>query len=371
MEIALSIISFTLAFLLSIIAIPPIVRVANAKHLFDQFNERKIHEKIVPPLGGVAIFIALSISTIISMYGTGAGRLRYVLAAIILMLFIGLKDDLIDISAGKKLAVQIFAAAILVVFGHFRFTNLHGVLSIYDVDYFSGVIITVFSIVVITNAFNLVDGVDGLAAGLGMMCAAFLGTWFFLAGQLIFAILAFALVGSLAGFFIYNVFGDKYKLFLGDNGSLIVGIIIAALIIEFNELNITDKTGVQVDAAPAVSFALIIVPLFDTMRVMTIRMMQRRSPFSADKNHIHHRVFYFFKKHIVVTSVVLGMNLAIFLFALWLSLSGLSVNYQLTMILMVSTVVFYIPSIIIRISEMKKSDDVKQSKRELFFRLFF
>lgn len=371
MEITLSIFSFTIAFVLSIIAIPPIIRVAKAKRLFDSFNERKIHDKIVPPLGGVAIFIAFTISTIISLYGTSGTRLRYLLAATILMFFIGLKDDLIDISARKKLGVQIFAALILVVLGHFRFTSLHGIMGIYEINYFSGVILSVFAIVVITNAFNLIDGVDGLASGLGMTSSTLLGIWFLLAGQMLFAILAFALVGSLAGFFIFNVFGEKYKLFMGDTGSLIVGIVIATLIIEFNELNITATTGVQVVAAPAVSFAIIIVPLFDTIRVMTIRMIQKRSPFSADKNHIHHRIFYFFKKHIVVTSIVLGMNLGIFLFALWINRSGLSVNYQLMMILMVSIVVFYIPSVIIRISEMKKSDDAKQSKRELFFRMFF
>ncbi len=371
MEFILIITAFSLAFIFVIFAIPPIIRVGKAKHLFDQINERKIHKKIVPPLGGVAIFIGLILSSMICVYGTEGSQLRYIWAAVVIMFFIGLKDDLMDISAWKKLSVQIFAALLMVTFGHFRFTSLQGVLGIYSIDYLFSVLISVFTIIVIINAFNLIDGVDGLASGLAIVSGTLLGIWFFMADQLVFAILSFSLVGSLSGFFIFNVFGNKHKLFMGDTGSLIVGTVIAALIIQFNELNINATESFQFKAAPAVSFAIIIVPLVDTLRVMAIRIKQKKSPFSADTNHIHHRIFYFFKKHIVVTSILVGINLLIFGFAMLINETPLSVNYQLLIILLISIIILYVPSLFIKINELKKKGVVLNSRSSLITRLFF
>ena len=371
MELFLTITAFSLAFIFVVFAIPPIIRVGKAKHLFDQINERKIHKKIVPPLGGVAIFIGLTLSSMICVYGTEGSQLRYIWAAVIIMFFIGLKDDLLDISAWKKLAVQIFAALLMVTFGDFHFTTLHGVLGIYSIDYIFSVLISVFTIIVIINAFNLIDGVDGLASGLAITSGTLLGIWFLMANQVVFAILSFSLVGSLAGFFIFNVFGNKHKLFMGDTGSLIVGTVIAALIIKFNELNIAPTEAYHVKAAPAVSFAIIIVPLVDTLRVMAIRIKQKRSPFTADTNHIHHRIFYFYKKHIVVTSILVFINLTLFGLALLINETNISVNYQLLIILLTSIVILYIPSVFIKISEMKKKGVIFESRRSLIIRLFF
>ena len=371
MEIILTILAFLIGFVLVIITIPPIIRVGHAKRLFDPVNERKIHTKTIPPLGGVAIFIAFTISTVIATDGIRFDELKFIMASVLIMFFIGLKDDLMDISAWKKLFVQIFAAFLLVGMGDVRFTNLHGVLGVYDIGNVLSVAISIFTVIVIINAFNLIDGIDGLASGLAMTSSFLLGYWFFVAGHYTYAIMAFALVGSLSGFFIYNVFGDKHKLFMGDTGSLIIGVVLATLIIQFNEFNINLTGDHAVYATPAISFAIIIVPLIDTMRVMTIRIKSKKSPFSADRNHIHHRLYYFFNKHIAITSILVASNIGIFLFALYLNQTGLNVNYQLLIIIAVSIVVSFIPSVFIRVSEDRKNNVVLKSRWSAISRLFF
>ena len=197
MELILTIGAFIIGFLLVMVSIPPIIRVANAKHLFEPFEARKIHTKTVPPMGGVAIFIGFTLSSIIATDGISFDALKYIIASVIIMFFIGLKDDLMDIPARKKLMVQIFAAVILITLGNVRFTNLHGMLGTGEIGYLTSLILTIFTMVVIMNAFNLIDGIDGLASGLAILAATTFGIWFYLVGNTQFAILSFDLFVSL------------------------------------------------------------------------------------------------------------------------------------------------------------------------------
>ena len=220
-----------IAFILVMVSIPTILTVARAKNLYEPNNARKVHKGSIPPFGGVAIFIGFVLSTIISTDGYKFDTLKYIIAAIILMFFVGLKDDLMVISARKKLVVQIFAAILLITLGDVRFTNIHGLMGIYEIHYFSGLLLTLFTMIVIINAFNLIDGIDGLASGLAMLSASIFGAWFFKVQQIQFSIMSFALVGSLAGFFLYNVFGHRNKLFMGDTGSFVVGLVMVDYIL--------------------------------------------------------------------------------------------------------------------------------------------
>ena len=329
MELILTVGAFIISFILVVVSVPSIIRVANAKHLFEPFEKRKIHTKIVPPMGGVAIFIGFTLSSIIATDGISFDALKYIIASVIIMFFIGLKDDLMDISARKKLLVQLFAAVILITLGNVRFTHLHGILGAGEIGYITSLLLTIFAMVVIINAFNLIDGIDGLASGLAMLAAASFGIWFYLTGHIQFSILSFALVGSLAGFFIYNVFGRQYKLFMGDTGSLIIGLVVSALVVNFNEFNIDNSVLYYVKAAPSVSFAIIVVPLVDTLRVMTIRISTKRSPFSPDKKHIHHRLLELVSSHLKVTMIVVLVNTFIIVFAVMLNSFAINVNIQL------------------------------------------
>ncbi len=279
------------------------------------------------------------------------------------MFFIGLKDDLMDISARKKLMVQIFAAVILITLGNVRFTNLHGVLGANEIGFGVSLVLSIFAMVVIINAFNLIDGIDGLASGLAILAAGAFGSWFYIAGHPQFAILSFALVGSLVGFFIYNVFGHRNKLFMGDTGSLIIGLVISALVVKFNEFNIDKTVPYAISAAPAVSFAIIIVPLIDTLRVMTIRISNKKSPFSADNNHIHHRLLKLLTSHFKVTLIIITANAFIIAFAMMLNYLSLNINLQFILVFLLGVGISFIPSIVLKIKsteKIKASNPIKQ-----------
>lgn len=356
MELILTIGAFIIAFLLVMISVPPIIRVAQAKHLFEPFDERKIHTKIVPPLGGVAIFIGFTLSSIIATYGLSFDSLKYIIASVIIMFFIGLKDDLLIISANKKLMVQIFAAVILITLGNVRFTNLHGILGSHEIGYVTSLILSIFTMVVIINAFNLIDGIDGLASGLAILAATVFGIWFFFAGQIQFAILSFALVGSLSGFFLYNVFGNKNKLFMGDTGSLIIGLVVSTLVVKFNEFNIDQSLPYAVNAAPVVSFAVIIIPLVDILRVMSIRIGTKKSPFTPDNNHVHHRLLELIPNHFKVTMIIIASNILLITFAFLLS--DVNVNLQFLLVLLLGILFSLTPSVILKF----KSSRIKTAK---------
>ena len=354
MELILTIEAFIIGILLVAIAVPPIIRVAKAKHLFEPFEERKIHTKVVPPLGGVAIFISFTLSAIVATDGLSFDSLKYNIASVILTFFIGLKDDLMVISAHKKLMVQILAAFVLILLGNVRFSNLHGMFGIHEIGFIPGIIITAFAMVVIINAYNLIDGIDGLASGLAILEATAFGAWFYVIGNPQFAILSFALVGSLAGFFFFNVFGDKYKLFMGDTGSLIIGLIISTLVVKFNEFNLNHTVLYAISAAPSVSFAIIIVPLIDTLRVMTIRIFEKRSPFSPDKSHIHHKLLELVNSHLKVTLIFLAANVIIVAFALLLNKLAFNINIQFLLVFLLGVLFSLIPSVILKLIASEK-----------------
>lgn len=347
-ELFLSILAFSLSFSLVILSIPPIMRVAKAKKLYDSFDDRKLHTQAIPPLGGIGIFLGFILSTIIATDGYTFDSLKYIIASVILMFFIGLKDDLLNISARKKFAVQVFAAMLLITLGNFHISNLHGLFGFYQINYAFGTLLTLFVMVAVINAFNLIDGIDGLASGLGILASFIFGTWFLLAGYTRFAIMSYALAGSLAGFFLFNVFGNKNKLFMGDTGSLVIGLVISALVIKFNEFNVAKLAPYAIGAAPSVSFAIVIVPLIDTLRVMTIRLSNGKSPFSPDRNHIHHRLLELVPSHFKVTLIIIGANIFMVGLALLFNTISFNVNLQFLLVFSIGTGLSFIPSKIVQ-----------------------
>jgi len=181
-------------------------------------------------------------------------------------------------------------------------------MGIHEISYPVSFLLSGFVMIVFINAFNLIDGIDGLASGISIIAAGVLGVWFYLAGHIEYTILAFSLIGALSGFFYFNVYGKKNKIFMGDTGSLILGTIMSVLVIQFNELNIIQTRPFAIASAPAVSFGILIYPLFDTIRVFAIRIYQGRSPFSPDKNHIHHRLLALGMSHKQATFTLLAVS---------------------------------------------------------------
>ena len=352
------IICFLVALLISLYSVPIIVRVDNALKLFDKPNERSSSEKAIPTLGGIAIFFSFVFSSTIGMFGYDMPELIFILAATLLIFFVGLKDDLVNLSPNKKLLAEIISAAIIIFPAQTRFTDLHGLFGISQIGIVPSVLITGFAIVVIINAFNLTDGIDGLASSLTIMIGTILGVWFFLSGHIEYAILSFSLVGACAGFFYYNVFGKRNKIFMGDTGSLVIGAIVAILIIRFNEFNIDHNQPFAVQSSPAISFGILAYPLIDVIRVIMIRVLHRKSPFEADKNHLHHRLLTLGYTHKKSTFTIVGINI-VFIVVIF-ALHQIGMLRLMFYILFVGTFLFMIPAIIIRKRNLIQNGDPVQ-----------
>ncbi len=279
---------FLTSLLVVIFGVPSIITVAIQKGLYDKPNHRKLHTNKIPRLGGLAIIAGFSIAvSIFGQLGPEGNQLQYFQAGLIILFFSGLKDDVVALSPIKKLATQIFATGLVVVAQDIRITSFYGLFGIYEIPVWISYLLTLFTIVVITNSFNLIDGVDGLAGGLGFIISLTFGLWFNFIDQVSWAIIAFGLAGSLLGFLVYNF--NPAKIFMGDAGSLSMGFIIAVMSIKFIEFNSPDvQNFYKITTAPVIAIAMLIIPLYDTIRIFTIRVWKKRSPFSADRNHLHH-----------------------------------------------------------------------------------
>jgi UDP-N-acetylmuramyl pentapeptide phosphotransferase/UDP-N-acetylglucosamine-1-phosphate transferase len=280
------IISSGLSFIITFFAIPIIIQIAKEKKLFDEPNQRKIHKIVIPTLGGLGIYAGFVIAMLIFVPFYTSSCFQYYVASSLVIFFLGLKDDILVLSPTKKFLGQLIAAWILFKFAGVQLNNMHGLFGIYQIPNGAATVLSLFTIVVITNSFNLIDGVDGLAGSLGILTTTLFGIYFFAIGETAHAVMAFILTGSLISFLIYNF--PPAKIFMGDTGSLLVGLMNAILVIKF--INIADTPGISypIPSTPAIGFAILLVPLFDTLRVFSIRIFSRRSPFSPDRNHIHH-----------------------------------------------------------------------------------
>jgi UDP-N-acetylmuramyl pentapeptide phosphotransferase/UDP-N-acetylglucosamine-1-phosphate transferase len=313
------VLAFFLAMVIVYFTIPPIIRVAKLKKLYDEPDgDRKLNTHVVPTLGGLAIFLGFVIAVVLSSYKMEFIELRYIVAALVIILFVGLKDDILYISPKSKLIGQLVTAAILVIFANVRFTSLHGLLGIYEINYWVSLPLSIFGITVLTNSLNLIDGIDGLCSGVGFLSAFLFGILFYLNDDIEMTIVAAALSGSLFSFFIYNVFGKKNKIFMGDTGSLIIGFLLATLAVKFNEIHLPDNRIFQIKEPPSISVAILIVPIMDTLRVFTLRILDGRSPFSADNLHTHHQLIRLGLTHFQASIVYIIYNFIFFAIAMFL-----------------------------------------------------
>jgi UDP-N-acetylmuramyl pentapeptide phosphotransferase/UDP-N-acetylglucosamine-1-phosphate transferase len=310
----LILLSFLLSFVVVYFSIPSIVTVSQLKGLYDRPGHRKCHSHDIPNLGGISIFAGIVMSAALFINSANTNEFLLFIAGMTVLFFIGLKDDILVIDPNKKLWGEVIAILILVLLGDVRFTNLHGFMGVYELNEYAGIGLSVFVMVVIVNAFNLIDGIDGLASAIGIIISVTFGIWFYIVGYSHYAILSAAVAGSLIAFFRYNVFGGTNKIFMGDTGSLIIGFAIALLVVRFNEINAVYQGAYSFRSAPAVSFGILIIPLFDTMRVFLIRILKGHSPFRADKNHLHHRLLLLGFTHIQTTTII-GLVNVIFILA--------------------------------------------------------
>ncbi len=281
---------FLTGFTITYIAIPSILEVAYKKKLFDVPDDRKVHTQQIPSLGGIGLFIGVILTFIVwssaSMYTSS--YFKFLLTGYLILFFMGLKDDLVIMRTRYKFIIQFFVAGML-AYGGMRFMNLHGILGIHELPYWFSFAFSVIFIVGITNAFNLIDGIDGLAGGLGGINCLTLGALLYVFEQYDFANLAFAVGGSLLAFLRYNFSSYPNKIFMGDTGSLLLGLTVSVLAIAFVNLDtIAVAKEFRFVSPPIVVLGIMIIPIFDTIRVILVRLSKGKSPFTPDKNHIHH-----------------------------------------------------------------------------------
>ena len=333
--------------------IPSIVVMANMKSLVAEPNSRTSHDSSVPNLGGIAIFIGFIISYLLFLNPVSFQNFQYVFAALLLIFFIGFKDDITIISPVKKFFGQVVATWIVISFGGIKLTSLHGFFGIDEISLSLSYLITFVTIIGITNCFNLMDGIDGLSAGLGIIASMTFGVWFYMIGDYDWAILAVGLAGSLVSFGYFNVFGNKNKIFMGDTGSLSLGFVIALIAIHFNEENINPQALYFIRSAPAVSIGILLIPVFDTLRVFMTRLINRGSPFLPDKTHIHHYLLMMGFSHIQSTLILIGAALFFIFFSFLFK--DRSVFLLLVLLLLLGTLASGLTIYFVNRKEKKKS----------------
>src|SRR5690349_5216242 len=303
----------SVSFIISFLAIPVVLQIAEQKKLYDVPDERKVHSHKVTSLGGVGIFGGFLLAALLSIQGYLNPEFQYFFAAALVIFFLGLKDDLVVLSASKKFVGQVIAASILIHLGGIKLDSMHGLFGFEELPEAFAYALTYLTIIVIINSFNLIDGIDGLAASLGILTTLIFGAYFYVIGFQAYALMAFALSGSLVAFLIFN--HHPAKIFMGDSGSLLIGLINAILVIKFINVASNPAISVYFPSAAAIGFAILIIPLLDTLRVFSTRILKGRSPFTPDRTHIHHLLLSQGLGHASVTLICVALNIGFVLLA--------------------------------------------------------
>ena len=333
------------SFLLVFLGIPSIIHVANKLRLYDDNRTpRKSHGFGISRLGGIAVFSSLFITLLLFSDFSQARTANYLLTALILIFAVGLKDDLWGVNPGTKFLIQLISALIVVVLADIRISHMHGIAGIGSLPYWVSVVFSTVLIIFITNAFNLIDGIDGLVGVTALMVSLSFGLFFAYMGRPGMAGLAFTLTGASLGFLKFNV--SPAKIFMGDAGSMLIGLVAAVLAIRFIEVNLAGNgSRVWFVAAPAIGMAILIGPIFDAIRVFCLRLLKGQSPFVADNNHTHHRLLRLGFTHqqasiilmsfnnVLLTSVIYFRELGNEILIAFLFASSMAFSYTLTLLL--------------------------------------
>lgn len=298
------------SFLFGWMGMPVVLRIAKTKGFVVRPNKRMSHTGEIPNIGGLNICFSFLLSYMLFEFNQ-LGQNQFFLIGVFAIMAVGFIDDVLVLTPTAKLLGETLAGIAMIGFADLRITHLHGLFGIGEIGIVPSYLISLFVLVAIINAINLIDGVDGLASGLGILYCSFFAVWFGLAGAQSWSVLAICLIGALAVFFIYNVFGHRGKIFMGDSGSLLLGYMLTAFVFRFCEMNAYHLVpeALHMDAAPAVAICVLTVPIFDTIRVSLTRIKQHRSPFQPDKNHIHHLLLRTGLNHIQTTRVILLASL--------------------------------------------------------------
>lgn len=316
---------------------PIIISVSKEKGLMDQPDNRKMHKDLTPTLGGLGVFIAFSLSIIfygvlIELIHSDLLKLLGLLGSAIILLFLGVKDDLIAMSPKKKFLGQLLAVLNVVILTDVRILSFEGLLGVGELSYIVSVLFSVFVFILIINALNLIDGIDGLAGLISVISSLVFGILFFFHEYYLMTLISSILVGSIIGFLRYNLSSNQ-KIFMGDCGSMLAGFLLAYQGMSLLSLNTTSLSADTVSNVPVLLLAILSYPLFDLLRVFTVRIKQGRSPFDADSNHIHHRLLRLGLDHKEATIVLSILSMVVIGFAFVFSSLEIHLHLAVTVVL--------------------------------------
>lgn len=344
-------IAFVLSLMLSLWAIPVVLKISKRKSLMAIPGERSSHDIQVPNLGGIAIFYSIGICAPIFAYEL-FDSYKFLFPALVILLYVGVMDDIMEIRAYKKLMAQIIVAILMVVGSDVRIKSFFGLFGFYELNYFFSILLSVFIFIIMINAFNLIDGIDGLAGSFSIICCVLFGGSFYYLGEYNYPMvtLCIIIIGSLLSFLYYNLSENKTrKIFMGDTGSMSIGFLLVFTSFYFIDMFVENVDGVPryyLASAPIISFSILILPIIDTLSVIIIRLLNKKSPLEADKNHIHHKLLRLGLTHKRVTFLMIAYYIGII--GITYLLRHLEINLLLIVILILGFIGAYSPNIVLK-----------------------
>ena len=328
----------------------------------DEPGQRSSHLRKIPNLGGIAIFYSIGICASVFAYEI-FDLYKFLFASLIILLYIGVMDDIMVMRAYKKLIAQILVSVLIVMGSDVRIRSFFGIFGIYELNYYFSVIFTVVTFIILINAFNLIDGIDGLAGGYSLLCSALFGISYFRLGSYNYplVILSVCIIGSVLAFLYYNMSNYRNtKIFMGDTGSMLLGFLLAFTAVCFIDIFIDKKIPgmprYYLQAAPAIAVAILILPIVDTLNVIIVRLITGKSVLSADKNHIHHKLLRMNLTHRRSSFYIMCYYLMIVAVAYYLR--HIEVNLLLVIVLFLGFIGAYLPDMICLLKTQKSEAKV-------------
>lgn len=327
------------SFIVAYIMFPKVRALASVSNFISEPSARSSHRENVPNIGGLAFFVVIMVFYSFIYKFDKVGIFPNLIPGLTILFIIGLKDDLVMVNPSTKIIAQLISSIFFVFHNSFSILNLRGFLWIHDLNPILGIIFTIFLTIILINAFNLLDGIDGFAAIVGIIIFAFFFVFYFTLNLYFLAFLNAITLGSLFAFLRFNLSYSK-KIFMGDTGSMIIGFL--ASVMTIYAISLENETififNFPPQNLPFLLFAVLILPIFDTFRVIVIRLIQKKHPFHADRQHIHHIVLdYLGCSHLKVGLILGGINLFIItFFYLLLNIVDQTIYFGLIFLLIVS-----------------------------------
>ncbi|OHX64928.1 glycosyltransferase family 4 protein [Flammeovirga pacifica] len=301
--------TFLTSLSIALIAVPEVRKVIIKNNVFDLPGGRKVHTDMIPSMGGVGIFLAFILSSLLWLPKSGMYDLNYLFFGLILVFFMGVRDDMLAMSPRNKLFIQLMASSVIVIFGDIHINSLYSIFPGLHFPIWFSYAVSIFVIIALTNSFNLIDGINGLSGGIASVITFALAVWFYLIDEKLYTILMVSMFGGCLGFLYYN--WGRASIFMGDTGALVLGFFLSTSLILFVNVDyaLPENHLYKINDPISMAIALFIYPFIDTLRIFTIRILNGRSPFSPDKKHIHHILIRTGITHAAASMIIIAFNI--------------------------------------------------------------